>query len=585
MMPGKKDNIELSDDVWKDKTEEDYLAPYYVDFTEDYKYMYYPQDINEEGVYDLYVKKVNDKKDEGTKVLSKITSYNIVKYDELIYEKDNEKLYYYKKGSEEKLESHCDTHYLSDDKKYVLWVNDDAKLYAKKIGDKNDAVKLASDVTSIQGFTEDLSSIVVKKDSDLYLIKDLEDSTKLSSHVNGMVTSTLNCDKNDGFYYEVCDEDDYAAVEHSSDNYYENAPDVSEIIDDSFYESDHKMKEPDVDDYQKIEIRRGYYRSYEYTVTDWDAYEAAYDKYYEKMVRDTIRYYINDSISFSKPDSELHYYNLKTGEDTVIAKDYYNASSMYDSENECHYVLSGVVNKDSFEKISMKKLVDIYNNESSYDMVDRIKESIEDSMVYTLYSETNAIELDMSFLGGEEVVESVEAFEGNVYVVTLDADAKESGIYCTSIKKADGVFTAIAEDLDGKAYLWHAEDGDVYYAVMEYNTKDSYFDYDSCDVYVNDKKIDSDATAYTFRYSDGSLFYIKGLDDEEESGTLAVYKGKDAEKVQSDVYAWSLRTSEDGRIAMLVDYDIDDEEGDLYMYNGKESKKIDSDVNNIILFQ
>ena len=75
---------------------------------------------------------------------------------------------------------------------------------------------------------------------------------------------------------------------------------LSDFVEDDLALSDEDISEPIKEDYQTQQLVEGWYSDYYKTVTDWDAYYDAQDRYREKIMRDQLRQMLRNTENHRK---------------------------------------------------------------------------------------------------------------------------------------------------------------------------------------------------------------------------------------------------------------------------------------------
>lgn len=160
-----------------------------INYSPDNKYIYYPCNYDTyKSEYDLYRKKLNSKNAKEEKVASGIVYYEILDNDNLIYIKDAEigRLYLYSNGEAEKLASDVAWAHVSEDRQHMIWLSKwNHELYVQDMTMKGDKIKLDENIISFYSiyYSENLETIVYKKENDMYLLKNFEEKEKIASDI------------------------------------------------------------------------------------------------------------------------------------------------------------------------------------------------------------------------------------------------------------------------------------------------------------------------------------------------------------------------------------------------------------------
>lgn len=523
-----------------------------VRYSKDGKYICYPTDVNygDDGVeFRLNMQKVG-KTEEPVKIDSSVTSYTILDNNKILYKKaGNDTLYINdKKGNKEKIASDVEYFYLDSDQKNIVWSesNGDGTINVcqQDVALKKEKKTLAKDVDSFHT-SSDLKYILVNEQDIIYMIENFGEKQKIASGVEDVSYDDLD---NGGIYYTKSSEETLSA---------------EDVVEDDCADSDATIEEPDREDYKVEKIEKndwtGKYEKVE--SVDEDAYDAAYEKYYDKENRDEIRDALED-YEISTPVEKLYY--VKDGKETQVDA---TVAQMYYYTGDWKGIVYSRYNMDDVPKLKISEIDSASSIESDYYQM--LSESAQ-TCVYTEKNKTVVLDENLATVWG------VDADSKTGYGVKMqdsgseDEDATYS-LYSFSVdNNSDGKCKLISEDV--AYYQELIKDGDVYYL------KDTDSDGNG-DLYCNDKNIDSDVksgTLYTVPDSDNVLYAVD-YNSSNNSATLKMYDGKKDKIIADDVYSYL--PIDEKHIALLIDYSMKSYRGDLQYYLGKEElKSIDEDV-------
>lgn len=523
-----------------------------VRYSKDGKYICYPTDVNygDDSIeFRLNMQKVG-KTEEPVKIDSLVTSYTILDNNKILYKKaGNDTLYINdKKGNKEKIASDVEYFYLDSDQKNIVWSesNGDGTINVcqQDVALKKEKKTLAKDVDSFHT-SSDLKYILVNEQDIIYMIENFGEKQKIASGVEDVSYDDLD---NGGIYYTKSSEETLSA---------------EDVVEDDCADSDATIEEPDREDYKVEKIEKndwtGKYEKVE--SVDEDAYDAAYEKYYDKENRDEIRDALED-YEISTPVEKLYY--VKDGKETQVDA---TVSQMYYYTGDWKGIVYSRYNMDDVPKLKISEIDSASSIESDYYQM--LSESAQ-TCVYTEKNKTVVLDENLATVWG------VDEDSKTGYGVKMqdsgseDEDATYS-LYSFSIdNNSDGKCKLISEDV--AYYQELIKDGDVYYL------KDTDSDGNG-DLYCNDKNIDSDVksgTLYTVPDSDNVLYAVD-YNSSNNSATLKMYDGKKDKIIADDVYSYL--PIDEKHIALLIDYSMKSYRGDLQYYLGKEElKSIDEDV-------
>ena len=523
-----------------------------VSYSKDGKYICYPTDVNygdDDIEFRLNMQKVG-KTEEPVKIDSSVTSYTILDNNKILYKKaGNDTLYINdKKGNKEKIASDVNYFYLDSDQKNIVWSesNGDGTINVcqQDIALKKEKKTLAKDVDSFYA-SSDLKYVVVQEQDTLYMVENFGEKQKIASGVEDVSYDDLD---NGGIYYTKSSEETLSA---------------EDVVEDDCADSDATIEEPDREDYKVEKIEKndwtGKYEKVE--SVDEDAYDAAYEKYYDKENRDEIRDALED-YEISTPVEKLYY--VKDGKETQVDA---TVAQMYYYTGDWKGIVYSRYNMDDVPKLKISEIDSASSIESDYYQM--LAESAQ-TCVYTEKDKTVVLDENLATVWG------VDADSKTGYGVKMQDSGSEDedatyNLYSFSVdNNSDGKCKLISEDV--AYYQELIKDGDVYYL------KDTDSDGNG-DLYCNDKNIDSDVksgTLYTVPDSDNVLYAVD-YNSSNNSATLKMYDGKKDKIIADDVYSYL--PIDEKHIALLIDYSMKSYRGDLQYYLGKEElKSIDEDV-------
>ncbi len=535
------DPYEVTDELYDDSS--DYYSYYSVSYlvrtTEDGRYLFYPQDMEDE-TFDLYMidlKANNSKSSSAFKVASDVSEYQISLDGKKVFYMEDDKLYFTDLKDKTKIDSDVEGFIISDDGTKLLYQDMDGKLYYSNSKTGGDVEKLDSDA-SVQHVSSDLSKIWYLKDDTLYYLEIGKDKVKIDSKVSS-VTAVYDTGK---AYYVKADTDE--------------AP-LMDFVNDDMAAADADLKEPDYEDFT-TEVTGSY--GYTHDEVDYDAYNDAYDVYYEKEIRDELRAELEE-FTYTISSSSLFYYD---GKESVEITDAYASSLATGSKPMIAYYKA---EKGDLPKINISEI------EWTYDVEDMLDEA--------LYGGGADVFIAMGAVETEIDQEEATRFVFNtsctaLYFIDNYSDEDSEGeLYAVQIK-GDSVGSPELYDEEVADILRALKDDAVLYF------KDLDYDDYSGDMYINKTAVDTDVYCYNFSYGEKeNIYYMTDIDD-EEIGTLKLYDGKNTVNIADDVYSYM--SDGEKNVAYLTDYDVDDQEGDAYLYNGsKEPELIDREVSMLIM--
>lgn len=515
----------------------------YIKVSEDGRYVFFPQDIGEDG-YDLYY--YDRKKDDSGRIDTNVTSYyTLLKDNRVVYRKDNSEKKLYVSGMEEKekIASDVSDYYVSEDEKEILWTiweeNEGYKVYVSDLAGKTEKQKIDSGINSLTYVSEDLQDIIYTKEDVLYYVKNFGEKQKIDSDVERV---RVISGKETEVYYLV-----------EADSY-----DLNNLVEDDLAETDATIREPRIEDYQRTEVKPSFWGDRNMTVTD-DAYYAELEKYEKKAHRDDIR----EELSEDDMSAYVIYRYVPGMEEPVE----FSKGLITGLDNSQSVLIYQKVEEEKIEKIKMSDL-DALDN--LYEVMDEMEENMEKATSVYMVRNGEATELELDpeyqyYLYGEN--ENLK----ECYFVAEDNDDDDS-LYKVNYEKMDGTLEFLADNFS------HVElyaEGATYYMT----------DYEDGmgELYCNDSKVASDVSSGSveeMRNKKGVL-YIEDP-NENDVGTLKWFDTAESIRIADDVADYV--SNEKGNVAFLTDYSFNKNRGQLKVFDGKESNSIGLDVTAILYY-
>lgn len=551
IVAGKKP-IAIDGDICDDNYSESNFGGTYcpISFSEDGKYMFYPQDYTGSGYYDLYRRKTNSTKDKGDKFASGVLWYEVIDNNRIAYLKDDDrKLYISSKDDKQRVDSDVRIFTISDDKKNILWITSDSDMYVQSINLKKDKIELDSNVRYILYKSEDMDTVIYKsQDNDLYVMKDFADREKIDSNVEEAIASV----KNGKLTLNYC---------KSVDS--EKALCYGDFVNDDMAASDALMKEPNISDYQKTEMKDSFWGPMESTETDYDAYNAAYEQYEQKLNRDAVR----KSEYFKTPITnvyckELYFYDVKAKKKELVTS--LTTKNVY-TKNSGTTITEDIVVVDYYDVDNIDK-IEISDITEASELWDKVTDSLENNTKTCVMKGKTNIELDMS-AGEYGALGCAYTSEDMLYLLY----GKDNGyLLSTDLSKDKGVTKELSDEVDEIEF---ADKKGVYYTVSVDNDGIG-------ELYLNDKRIVDEVVPGSVQPFGNSLIYTDETNEQEF--TLMLYKNGKKQTVSDEVADYYIL--DDDRIALLVDYSTKRYKGDLKLYDNGKVKDIDTDVSAILRY-
>lgn len=523
-----------------------------IQYSSDHQYVYYPQKIDDDG-YDLYQKKLGSKKADEIKIDSGIVEYEVLDNDRLVYIKDgmDRKLYLYQKGESQKIASNVWNMYVSGDGKYLMWRDDNDRLYVQDTALKSDKVKLESDVSMVYAVSDNFNTIVYQKDDKLYVMKGMEEKEKIASDTYFAYVYDINGSLK-LYYLKEGDQESFS--------YYD-------LIEDDCLIQDQQMAEPRIEDYQKVTYKDSFWGMQE-SVEVSDSYYEELEKYQQKQQRDYLRTNLeNDSLALE--ECVIYYYEEATGEsDKILTALRQQGGDMICRSVAENSALMCVYNIDR-EKVEGPKLSTLADT-GYYEIQQEITKQLGQGR-QLLYIENGEIHEIEDYEAANDSLGRIPGIQGNedkqIFYI-IDYDDEDTRLYSYHYGQKDASLELITDEL---------------MRVVSYNMDEiCYYNADN-ELYYGDTMIAEDCAGISKVCENGAILYLTDMDKSGEEGTLHLYRnGKDIEIADDVAPIGGYGMFDSDKVVFLTDYSFKKYRGDLNVYDGKDVKTIDSDVTRII---
>lgn len=532
----------------------------YVEKTQDGKYLVYRISC-EDSSSDLYSVELNKKNADRIKIGSDVRAYRVLKNNSVLYVNEEKALYLSDlAGNKEKIAKNVLNYRLTADEKTLIWLStEEGKLYTQQLQKPGDNEKLDSDVDDLVFCSDDFKMIVYMKEQALYVLNNLQDKEKISENVDHAIVENA-----DG----IC------KILYMKNKTEGKQLSVWDFIDDDLAGSDAKIQEPKEEDYQETYEVQSFWGVEERTRTN-DAYYEDRAVYQAKAQRDSWREnWKNTALDFA--DSFNNYdvclYDTASGMSSDLLDDIWVSS--YDKHYDAEYLACRCMRMEYFKAEDMErlKLSELPENVSYYD----VQESIMNTL--RLSEKVNAIcvdgrIIDVDFEG--RIVDNwkFDFSKDKVYLLLKEQDADGIASESGELVRLDysDVNASKMEVMDTDVDRLRAVNGGKLYYLKDVDSGDS------GELYCNGQKIDSDVYSYSVWVpEEGKLLYGVDYDDSSESVTQKYYDGEASVKIASDVY--SAFYLDEKNILVLTDYNMEKRRGELKKYSGKELEKVASDV-------
>ena len=564
----KSEPVRLQDDMGNG-TDDAYLSSLaYGKKTEDGKYLYFTGERDDNYRFTLYGVSLKKKEAEPVKIDTDVDSFEVLGNNKVLYLANGNLYVSDMEENKERLARNVTEYHISGDEKRVIWItSDDQELCIGDVSGKEDEEKLDSEVSMLFDYSEDFSTLVYGKGSELYVMTDFENRERISDYAWQVGVEDIDGDFK--VYYVEVDPD----AEDLTYTY-------MDFVEDDMAAADSAMQEPRIEDYQRQEEVVTFWGDTRMeTVTD-EAYYEEMDKYDEKLYRDDVREELkNTTFSLSELSgyqAAVMCYDGKNKEASALKENiwvqWYGDGTVYfgnlvEESQDCVSMFS-CFTPDGVEQIDKVPFSAIY--EGTQDIYETVNNAIL-FRTQLLLANGMITEMDPKYMPWQTIVdEDTQA----VYMLmggAADAYSESGTLVRFSYKDGQlGAMEAMDEEVDD---ILSIDNGRVYYLKdLDSNS--------SGDLYCNGARVDSDVYAYV-RFSDeAGFFYYTDFDADTQQGSLTVYDGKETKEIEKDVYG--ALCLDKNRILLLTDYDLNRYRGDLKLYNGKTSERIDRDVTAII---
>lgn len=511
----------------------DYYSSQLVTYSEDGKYMYFLSDYSGSDSR-LYAVKTGSDPEDAVKIDSSISQYWVMKSGkEVVYLKEDVLYKNDLDGNKEKIASNVSNAFIDSDQKYVIWneYRDNSYAYYYRALDlKSDKVKLLENGYIIH-YSDDFQRLYVSVDEILYVINGFGEKEKIDSEA-----VFIGVDEKGSMYYSKASGETVSA---------------KDLVNDDMAEVDAAMTEPKIEDFVNIVLENGPDGLEKVESTDYDAYDAAWDAYYEKGARDDIRKSLNEYTI----DTEMrNIYIYKDGKSEMIAE-----NATYEAVMNKNLLVYKKIDMEELPKLNLSEIGSIGEVENAY------REKVANSAVLWAYCG------DAHYSFGENlsaytVHEDTDNHTG--YILTYGEDMRLFSFDTAG----ESALTEIAENVASVEGIFN---GSIYYISDVVDGRG--------DLYCDGELVDSDVSPYTVAPVDGTelVCYAADASDSDIRFTLKTYDGKEIKKIADDVSMYKFIDSDTA--ALLVDFSTKRQEGDLKLYTGdKEIKQVDEGVSYII---
>lgn len=515
-------------------------------------------DTDEGAVFSLYSLKLDKKavETDPAKIDGDIRYGYVMTSDgqRLFYCKADKTLYCNDFSERKKIADNVDAYYVNDTGKIILYtVYSDEKTALYTVNpDTLESTKIADSVT-IEYCADDYSAIGYTTDNAVCVLINGTQSKKLADYNSEESYVSIQ-------YANAAGQAFYTISENESDR-----PNVTAFIEDDMLQADSSIKEPDRNDQKYWETwTEGWFGPSVSKYTD--EYYRLKEEYEQKQSRDRLRNNLkNETIYLS--NSVLYYFD---GTNSVKLNDRIDYSPFQIDD----LAVFSAYNPDEVGKIKFSEIVADGSDMSVSDVRNSINEKLNQTIRYYIVKAGNITELAIK---GNPYQFLTNADETSLFFLVSSEDNKGSDLY-----KADLSGGKVGEpklSYTNVAGYFFNDSGSIVNFRDPITLNDSY--YTTCDLYVNDQKIDTgvyfiyENPSYSVTYSnDGTMFYQTDYSSGSYSFTIKQYDGKETKSIASDVSQF-FPVAKDN-IFYIDNYSESSYEGDLKHFDGKEIFKVAS---------
>ncbi|MBQ3084503.1 MAG: hypothetical protein IJC46_03515 [Clostridia bacterium] len=562
--------------------------------------LYYPTDISE-GSYELWSCDVSDP--EGAERIAKnVREYFLLENDEIIFLKDNGKLYRYDGEEAELAKDVASVQPLTLDGELIIYYTEEERKatdssdeydeyddYSSTIKTYylikgSDTEELGSDIRP-EGATKDMGTFFyTDADGNMFKKKFGGDAEKLVSDTKS--TYAINAEKGT-FYFTREAEGGSGALAYFDDDMASSDAALTEPV------------EPVYPDYDAFDSYDAYSAAYEQYSADYTAYREAYYAYQDKLERDALRVDLKEA-TLDAGGYSLYYYN--GSEEVAVGNSVASISTLYNYDSIDNF--KSVITYKQYDDSGVTKLK---MSELTYYDVDSVVYKIEDqlsgSYSFGLASEGTAVSLGSESIDDTEVSSDYKTV---YYSIEPKAEGEnddyvECDIYKLSIDGTPGNPEEAGEGyrfrLIGDKLCVYAdrdsEDGSFELFVDGTSITDDAFGVDDIDgeIYVHtDEKNDEytlnrlngtelemiceDVNEYTIS-EDGTVYVVS--DEKEDEYTLSYVDGDEMVEIAEDVCDYWFTPGGE----LVFGAEPSGSEYDLFYWDGSEAIQIDSNVRRV----
>lgn len=561
---------------------DDYAGNYLL--SEDGKYIIYSENEqfdDDEYTYDIFLKSMFDKKDEGTLLARGVSRLVGIAgdTDTIVYQKNGDVYAVDKNGDSRKLITDSSVRSFSKDKSKILVVtsndDEDYTLRVSIVDLKSGKVSTISKNADAYEYKKDFSEIYFLENESLYVGGFEKEKKKISNKAESLYL------KNDTVYY----------LEETAEFF------LNDFLEDDSEASDMEMQRPDWDDYEpdwddfapdyedyEIEVYDEFFEDY-YTKMDYDAYDAAeekaeaaydeavdaanekYDKAVEEYEAARNRIDLREELEeyYERTEYSLYCYD---GKSTLLAEhvQYFTSIPSNTDSSDALYFSAYRKPLNEIPKINIKDI------ETVEDLNNRLNEEIEYDIKLisgkktTLFCEENDnYEIELCYYDGDS--------KEYIVIKTDDWEDEEYELYKVPQNSGFDKATLICDECVGFTTI----NGKLgYYSDLNRKADTSTLNYEGKSI------IDTCGVVMTDNNDKSYFYYSTDYNSKTQESTVWKYTNKKSEKIADDVYFNTDGFAVvDGKYVYITEYDDEDYCGDLVCKDGDKFFKIDNNVESV----
>ncbi len=540
-----------------------YVLSGFTAISENGRYMFYPDRIGDGNTgLSIYRRDLTKPEEEPVKVDSDISEY-IISSDgkKIVYLKGEEgSLYISDLEEKEKITSNVLHFDATEDLERVAYVTAEFSVYLWEAD--GETQKVVSDFQELVYVSEDLSTYYFTRENGLYVTTaGGGDKVKLAADVS----TVLKVYEDGTIYYTKA----VPVTLHLAD-----------YVNDDMAEADAAIIEPAYPTYPAAPSYPYWFNfqtdeEYEAAMTQYELdyaafeeecqriseeYNAAYDLYWQKTLRDGTRAMLElatlDTMAYS-----LYYYD---GTTETLLTDAMSSEWSYNTSADAAVISYSENNPAELPKVNLSEI------ESEFDVRYMVEDALSAGSRRCLAVGANVTPLETESATSfrlsadgtalyylDNVVETANSSVCEVYQVAIEKGVPAAPVLYDADVSAETLY------MDGNSL--------VYYKNVFYTNGVS-----KGELYVDGVEIDFDVKLYSDYFADGVIYYYTDWNENTECGTLKMYKKGEKTKIADDVYDYQVLSN--GDVLYLYDYSLNYYSGSLYLYHRGEAERLADDV-------